>query len=790
MANHTDRSNHLDSNQSNHLDTNQSGRPDTNQSNHPDTNQSDHPDTLPVELTHSEKQQLIHHIEHGKWKPIRQIIRATPPKNLSAPLVNGNNILHLACIKGKTRIIHKLLGLKKAKKIILNVNAYDTNGIPGIHLYYKYGGTDLSFLDGPLACTVDAQHINLITHVIGNLDVLEYLVDQIIAQKCIDQVELTTDQLFGQMARGVGGYRADPARLDRYIRVIKSLYGLVKPLYLLFDAIYWDAREIVGMLIGIGIDTNIYTTRGYTPLALATEMDRVEIALMLLEYNRLHNNSYQMFEYTNQSIKNYEARPVFIAISKANYVIVRMLVEYMTPWINEYAIKYSAPLLFCRETNQIQSTYLHCLVDSLDLDNMTESDGKMVGFFITHTDLNQPNYQGDTPAHRIFARKLWKRFAEYLYTREIDMLVCDSHGKNCYQYVDQDDTAELIGFTQRIVIPLNQKKAHGVDDIKKLLGANQTIGANGQATEAKQYGLFGANAVNNMAYAMYMQNTYNTLYLPQRKYDKEKQDADVFFLELGQYDTSNTQTYINGRVHWMMKIFYSYVPYWITWYDANLYHIDPSLVDILGQHNSTVSVSKQRYVSINIFIITPNSFHANALVYDRLKKEAWRFESYGITDFGSHTATSQMDMTIKGLLESVYGKITYHDPDSFLAGVNFQYITSAYYDERVGDPRGYCLAWSIWFVELVVSNPDKSPYDLVRQLGRQAIDQIVSDDEGTDTEVRSDNYLMDFIRRYAHKLDREKNKLLVSHGIRKYDLYTIVLKDTEYSKIVEMFKVK
>jgi hypothetical protein len=57
----------------------------------------------------------------------------------------------------------------------------------------------------------------------------------------------------------------------------------------------------------------------------------------------------------------------------------------------------------------------------------------------------------------------------------------------------------------------------------------------------------------------------------------------------------------------------------------------------------------------------------------------------------------------------------------------------------------------------------------------------------SDGEIRSDNYYLDFIRRYAHKLDDEKNKILLFLGVKKYNLYNIILDDSIIDKIKNLF---
>jgi hypothetical protein len=188
-------------------------------------------------------------------------------------------------------------------------------------------------------------------------------------------------------------------------------------------------------------------------------------------------------------------------------------------------------------------------------------------------------------------------------------------------------------------------------------------------------------------------------------------------------------------------------------------------------------------------IVNKKSLHANVLIYDRLKKEAWRFEPYGMSDI---TTGKSLDLFVNSLLTDVYGKIHYHDPDDFLTGLNFQLVTGDEFtiNQNLGDPDGYCLAWSMWFVDTILGSPDQNVDDLMKNFfTTQSIDSIISNEESVGTNITSTNPFLDFIRRYAHKLDREKNNILLSIGVKKYNLYNYIPDNDILQKISDHFKV-
>lgn len=152
----------------------------------------------------------------------------------------------------------------------------------------------------------------------------------------------------------------------------------------------------------------------------------------------------------------------------------------------------------------------------------------------------------------------------------------------------------------------------------------------------------------------------------------------------------------------------------------------------------------------------------------------------------------EMDNMLKNILENVYGKITYYDPDRFLQGVNFQLVDGENLpnNKNLGDPGGYCLAWSLWFIDVVVSYPNEDVNWLMRNyFSRENISQIISQEE-EDTQIKSSNYYLDFIRRYAHMLNREKNKVLMQLGVKQYNIYNMNFKPEVKNFIIDLFKIK
>jgi hypothetical protein len=135
-----------------------------------------------------------------------------------------------------------------------------------------------------------------------------------------------------------------------------------------------------------------------------------------------------------------------------------------------------------------------------------------------------------------------------------------------------------------------------------------------------------------------------------------------------------------------------------------------------------VSVKKCLHTGSN-FIIIPMNFicanetqiHTNLLLYDSKTKELERFEPNGYLS-GKCFNPVNLDEKLKtlfnsnveeGMVEKVYA------PLDFCPYSSFQYLQHFEYPKQEGDPDGFCAAWSIWYADTRMANPNKSREQVV-----------------------------------------------------------------------------
>ncbi len=739
------------------------------------------------------EEKIIKCINEDNWEEIIEMIEKGTIVNLNKQILNGNNIFHLACIKGKTKIIKKILELKNNKKIKLNTNSLNIDGLPGLHLYYKYGGTEINFLKYDDICFLDNSNKNMVIYLLDKIDILEVLINGLIEKSCLDILELPDElskyYLYYEIGKRVVEFsKVNRQIMSRYLDILKKLYTELKTQSIIFVGIFLNSSDIVNMLMKMDVDFLVYCKIKMTPLSMAVSMNHLSLIVMILEYTKTLFGDYNVFFMINASNKDYSMRPIFVA--NDNFEMIKIMISYMDPYIKYYEQTYDEKLFFKREFDNFHNTYLHRL---LEIQKNKKVPFDILEFFVIHTDLNQPNYSGDTPAHLIFRFNEWKNIKELLKNREVDLMILDQFGKNCYSYINNDDKSIFMDLTKVMIYPLklknelNLNKLFDTEKIKEILNSGTN---NEDSYRSKNYGLFNSNMPHYMLYLKYLETKYTNMYVPVRIYNDNSREKDLFFFELTSYTTSNEQLILNLQIENYMSAYYSYLPHNIYWIDDDQYYIDPMLIKLLKEHDKCIKLSQQRYVMLKLTIVVRNDLlHANILLYDRLKKEAWRFEPYGMTDI---TNGSILDKKVHKLLEDVYGNIKYYDPDQYLHGLNFQLVDGEedFINKNLGDPGGYCLAWSIWFIDVVLANQDRNVDEImINFFNKNSINTIISEEEGKNIYIKSTNFYLDFIRRYAHKLDQEKNKILQSIGVKKYNIYNYYIKNDVLQKISNIFKV-
>ena len=150
--------------------------------------------------------------------------------------------------------------------------------------------------------------------------------------------------------------------------------------------------------------------------------------------------------------------------------------------------------------------------------------------------------------------------------------------------------------------------------------------------------------------------------------------------------------------------------------------------------------NNKRFLIIPIGIELTVGAHANILLYDKINNEMERFEPYG-KDFppGFNYNPSGLDNNLKNYFKNYFdidnnllitreldgsnntnGKkpFKYITPFEYELKIGFQTLDTLEYSKEkyIGDPGGFCEVWSLWYVEMRLTNLNIERKDIIYKL--------------------------------------------------------------------------
>jgi ankyrin repeat protein len=786
------------------------------------------------------KSDIIKLIEHNDWDRIYSAVVSGEIEKPNKSLINGNNLFHIACIRTQTEFVENVFNLCYSKQTDsdmsaplsetskigcgINPDLANDEGYPGLHLYYKYGGRSKTLLQLSSICFLDKSYDGILKYLINEIELLEVYIDSTIRKACLPNIELGEHRsrsrdkhiyyLLIKEITQLETTESDKNKIQRYLEIIKVLLLNLSNKKVVHYAIAMGSHTVMDYLIKENLfNPLIRNSKQETPLIIAVQLQRKEFVKKILDAycNLLSGKSGLGDVITSDlpNIKDYigfyrsfsDGRPINIAIQTKQYKILELLIKYLRNWREE-----TGDTSYHTETDEYNSTYLHNIL--LESDPQTPDKNPIMKqvkpfvfeYLIKYTDLNQMNYYSYTPAQMLFLKGFWKldMVKDSLTNRKVDLLKIDIYGRNIYSYIKEKDQKAFMDVTKSFVLLANTNGTSQIES--ELQDAERIIDviSRDKLKERKGYGLFNPSQLNYIMFMIYLQNKHQNLFIPQRIYDESKKQDQRYMMEITSFPLSEIQSMLDETEIIDHSRFYSYAPHLVSWYDTDLYILNPELVNILKEQDKADPDLKRRFVLIKLLIVlNEKSNHANCLIYDRKKKEAWRFESYGLTDLVRDG--EEMDMMLENCLESVYGKIKYYSPSSYLGNIKFQLADDEDYmvARSLGDPGGYCLAWSVWFADVICSNitddNDNSitvDYLMRNYITRERLNDIFNDVKEGKKGKRKTNIYLEYIRQYGHLLDTEKNTVMANIGVSREMFYKFSASVSDVNKINDYLKVK
>lgn len=259
---------------------------------------------------------------------------------------------------------------------------------------------------------------------------------------------------------------------------------------------------------------------------------------------------------------------------------------------------------------------------------------------------------------------------------------------------------------------------------------------------------FSAQFKDMAFYIEYIKNKFNNLYIPDiNSYSINKMD-DI-------------------TITWPDNAFYEKLFPWIICYiDQDNYWIHEQLNNLI---NAQKKKNKYRFVFCFLSLKLPNDgLHANILIYDLKNMTLERFDPYG--------NTVSFDSKIDDILEEELTWNTgfeYLKPSDYMPVAGYQTISDELNElnQKNGDFGGYCLAWSIFYLEHRIINEKLKPQELFNKIMHK---------------LTLNKYTFNqYIRNYANYINFYRLNKLKKLGIKKENVTNINFNNTENNIILD-----
>jgi hypothetical protein len=533
--------------------------------------------------------------------------------------------------------------------------------------------------------------------------------------------------------------------------------------YPLINAIKQKKPYVADLLILHGCNVNVKDKNYLTPLLLSV-------------YNELETTVQHLIDHgadINYIGAEGDNNPLSLMLIKGNDKIADILLE------NGFDTQ---------KYNRDMNTPLH-IAFKADLELKPSTISKL----LYYGDLNIANINGETPLHLFMRKYNWINYNKILENKQLDIFIKDNNNKAPIDYVSDGQLSKFLDVVTNGFMGQNEWNCNETQRMKCINKAKEYIMKNGISylnqseipndvkliiSPPVTHGMFNSDVIHNVIYTTIILERNPNVAIPYRYYNKDNATTIMMLLESMNflYNTIQENT-IFELINIYQEHFFQIAPYLILWKNKNLYYIDRHL-DYYTQ--KCLMSNDIRFIFFKLtLIVSALGTHANIIIYDKETGTLERFEPYGITPYlDTDELDNMLEVKLGAFLKSYNKNFRYYAPKDLFDGISFQIFSNDTSNKakKMGDPIGFCLAWTFWYLEMRIKNPSIEPKTL--------IDKAQTKIKGTTKKEYRHQIFIDFIRNYATNLDKDKNKIMLSAGINEGHVYNMQFTDSDNHKII------
>ena len=306
---------------------------------------------------------IIKYINNDAWEDaLNNLV------DITDTIFDGNNILHVACIRGKTEIINKL-------KTKLDLGLGNDRGETCLHLLFRNGWDEIAqtiYEEFPsLLGSIDAIGRTPIMWVTNRSEVLLRLIDTIIKLKMTDIFDMVT---FDERTLVLD--IIDKSDNLQYLNILKKLLPFIdmsKPTKspVIHYCIIQSKYSALKLLIDFGADIEQKDDRYMKPINIACGMNRLEAVKILLDNN---------VDLSYGGPEN-DYLPVNIAINGGLYDMLQIMYKH----IKDFDV-----------IDRYLNLYIHYILYKIQKGNTI--DKEILKYFIERSNMSKKNIDGLSPS--------------------------------------------------------------------------------------------------------------------------------------------------------------------------------------------------------------------------------------------------------------------------------------------------------------------------------------------------------------------------------------------------------